>query len=167
VISDATAHVRYSVEGVRFERELLASHPRNVIRGAPSRLPQRAAYTGTIRLADGHKATTVATGGSQLIVNGTLSNGLKYTTHVCVSTRGGNVTASNGALRCCLHVTRSRCTLRRAPDYSFDYAKGYRGDAPEPKAIAAIDDAMKAGYDRVKAHMLRTISSCLTGFVST
>lgn len=157
VISDAIAHVRYSIGGVQFERELLASHPRNVI-AVRLKSSAKGAYTGTIRLADGHGATTIATCGSQLVVNGTLSNGLKYTTHVRVSTRGGNVIADGGALRFvgCDEVT---LYIAAGTDYSFDYAKGYRGEAPEPKAIAAIDDAVKAGYDRIKAQHVKDYQS--------
>lgn len=95
-IARARHRLSYTQDGVRFERETLASHPAQVIawRLSASR-PGR--YSGRIALTDRHGATLTAAPAT-LTASGMLPNGLAYASQLRVLHEGGSVTVDGHAL---------------------------------------------------------------------
>ena len=88
-ISIALAHVSYELKGVRFNREMFASHPANVL-AMRFTCEKKGEYTGNIEFVDGHGAS-IQINGKRLTCAGALSNGLKYETQLSVLNDGGSV----------------------------------------------------------------------------
>jgi alpha-L-fucosidase 2 len=150
-ISDAVAHVTYTAGGVKFSRAYFCSHPDNVL---VIRLTadKPGAYTGTIRLADGHSAKTVVND-RRLMAAGALPNGLKYETQVAAESDGGTVKAAGNQVEFtgCNAVT---LVVAAGTDYSMSFGNHYRGDDPHSAVSAAPFLATLNGFDRLLANHL-------------
>ena len=82
--------VSYTHEGVRYRREVIASHPAGVI-AIRLTADKPGAYSGKIRLTDMHGADVLADG-QRLTATGVLNNGMDYESQVLALTEGGRVT---------------------------------------------------------------------------
>jgi alpha-L-fucosidase 2 len=105
-LETAVARTRYTVAGVTFTREVIASYPDNVI-AVHLTASQPGALTFTVRLDSPHKATsTSATGGAMptpreasLVLAGRVqADGLRFESRVRVVPTGGSIHADGNAL---------------------------------------------------------------------
>jgi alpha-L-fucosidase 2 len=105
-LETAVARTRYTVAGVTFTREVIASYPDNVI-AVHLTASQPGALTFTMRLDSPHKATsTSATGGAMptpreasLVLAGRVqADGLRFESRVRVVPTGGSIHADGNAL---------------------------------------------------------------------
>jgi alpha-L-fucosidase 2 len=88
-IERGVAAVSYTFNGVRYRRELIASHPDGVI-AIRLTADKPGAYSGKIWLTDMHAADVLADG-KRLTATGVLNNGMDYESQVLVLNEGGTV----------------------------------------------------------------------------
>jgi alpha-L-fucosidase 2 len=152
-LADALAHVSYSANGVKFQREFLASHPSEVM-AAQFTADKKGAYTGSIELRDGHNAK-VALNGNRFTVSGALSNGRKYEWQVLVLNHGGSVAADAGSTQLAFKDCDSLTLLITAgTDYVMDFAKNYQGEDPHARVTTQLDAAAEKSFSKLKtAHI--------------
>ncbi len=96
-IARAVNRLHYTQAGVRFTREVIASHPAQVIAWRLT-ADQPGRYTGSVALTDRHGATLGAAAQSLAAV-GTLPNGLAYASQLRVVNDGGTVALDGNTLR--------------------------------------------------------------------
>ena len=82
--------VSYSCNGVRYRREIIASHPAGVI-AIRLTADKPGAYSGKLWLTDVHGADVLADG-NQLTASGILNNGMDYESQALLFNEGGTVT---------------------------------------------------------------------------
>ena len=151
-LADALSHVSYAVNGVKFQREFFCSHPAGVL-AAQFAADKKAAYTGSIELADSHNATIVADG-NRITATGTLNNGRKFEWQLLGLNQGGFVstvsdsTSTRIEFKDCDGLT---LLVAAGTDYIFDYAKNYHGEDPHARVTAEIDAAAKKSFEELKA----------------
>ncbi|MGN6371179.1 MAG: glycoside hydrolase family 95 protein [Phycisphaerae bacterium] len=150
-IHDALAHVTYTANGIHYTREIFASHPANLI---ILRLTadKPAAYTGTIDLADAHKAPTTATN-DQLTIAAALPNNLHYQTTLLATNDGGSLQSD------ATHLTFANCNsltlfIAARTDYAENYADHYRGPNPAGPVAADLANAEKSYNTLLTDHLL-------------
>ena len=155
-LADALAQVSYTANGVQFRREFFCSHPAQVM-AARFSADKKAAYTGSIELADAHSAKITANG-NRLTASGTLENGLKFEWQLLVLNQGGSVavSADTNATRLVFKDCDSLTLLAVAgTDYAFNHAKNYRGADPHARLTGQIAAAAKQEYPALKAAHLK------------
>ena len=140
--------VSYWHDGVRFQREVFASHPNQVIAVRLS-ADQPGQYTGSIELADRHGAL-IAARGNRITASGTLSGlgnvtGMKYASEVVLQHQGGTITVDGNSIRFkqCDSVT---LLLGAGTNYVMDAEKNFKGKPPLPRVSAQIDSATKLSW---------------------
>jgi alpha-L-fucosidase 2 len=150
-LGDALAKVSYTANGVKFRREFFCSHPAGVL-AAQFSADKKAAYSGSIELADGHVGKVVVAG-NRFTVTGTLDNGMKFEWQVLALNQGGTVTTVTDTnstrleFKNCDNLT---LLVAAGTDYVFDYAKQYHGDDPHARVTAQIDAAAKKRILQIK-----------------
>jgi alpha-L-fucosidase 2 len=154
----ARHRLSYRQDGVRFERETLASHPAQVIvwRLSADR-PGR--YNGRIALTDRHSAALSAAN-QTLTAVGKLPNGLAYASQLRVQHEGGSVTVDGNTLvfRDCSALT---LVLGAGTSYVPDAAKRFRGEPPLPRVQAQVDAAAAQPWPQLQAAHERDVQALL------
>ena len=155
-LADALAHVSYTANGVKFQREFFCSHPAEVL-AAQFTADKKAACTGSIELADAHNAKIVEEG-NRLTATGTLDNGMKFEWQLLVLHEGGLVGLvpgiagqTNGAQISFSGCDRLTLLIAAGTDYIFDYTKKYHGEDPHARVTAQLDAAAKKSFAGLKA----------------
>jgi len=137
--------VAYTLGGVHFEREAIASHPAQVIvlRMSADRAGQ---YSGRVRLTDMHGARLVATG-SRIAAEGSLrgqgapsTNAMGYASLLQVVHEGGSLRADGESL------VFDRCdaltlVLGAGTSYVADAARRFQGEPPQARVAAQVSAA--------------------------
>ncbi len=146
-LDSAAARVRYSIDGVTFEREVIASLPGNLIAvRITANRPGRVAFT--VKLKDFRKQPIVSTKGV-LGFAGKLSNGLEYAAALRVVADKGSVSASGDGIT----VTASDAAtlyLAAATDFAPVPAKKFRsGNPPAPVVAGRVEKAQD--FDALRA----------------
>ena len=147
-LASGVVTVTYTLGGVRYRREIYASHPAGVI---VVRLTQDGGgtHTGTVTLTGRHDETTTAQSApATLSFAATFANNLKYAAAVTARAERGTVTASGTtiAFTDCAALT---VVLAGGTDYAPSFATGYRDRRVNPliavtgrsRAAAAADPA--------------------------
>jgi alpha-L-fucosidase 2 len=147
-ISQAMAHVRYAAGGVHYQREIFASHPANVLVVRLS-ADKAGSYSGSIELADAHRAKTVEVKNG-LLALGSLTNGMEYETQLIALNEGGSLRVDGGKLQFteCDAIT---LLIAARTDYVMDFAKRYRGDPPHSAIVGDLAAASQKSYEAMKA----------------
>ena len=151
-LANALAGVSFMANGVKFQREFFCSQPAGIL-AAEFLADKKAAYTGSLELADGHDGKIVVVG-DRFIVTGTLANGMKYEWQLLVQHRGGSlalVTDTTTARLEFKDCDRLTLLIAAGTDYVFDYAKKYHGEDPHARVTALIDAAAKKSFAKMKA----------------
>ncbi|MDB5326621.1 MAG: glycoside hydrolase family 95 protein [Phycisphaerales bacterium] len=145
-IGRAVASVSYVVDGVRFRREVFASHPANVLIVRLT-ADQTGKQTGRAALKDGHSAAVHADG-QQLVIAGQLSNGLKYETRMAIVPQGGRVQVRDEGIsfESCDAVT---LIIGAGTDYVMDAERHYRGEAPRDRVLAQVNAAIATPFEKL------------------
>jgi alpha-L-fucosidase 2 len=148
-LREAVARVGYAVNGVRYERELFASHPGNLVVGRLS-ADRPAAVSVTLRLVPGPAGAAVTVAGGRIAMRGALAdNGLRYEAQVHVRAQGGTV--RDGGDRVIVSgADEVVFVLSAGTDYRDAYPD-YRGDDPRDRVTAAVDAAAGQPYRRLRA----------------
>jgi alpha-L-fucosidase 2 len=150
-LADAIAHVSYRSNNVTYSRDIFVSHPDNAIIIQLS-ADKPSSYDGTIELIDGHGAP-VTGAVSELTVDASLPNGLKYATKVTAICTGGSEHLENGKISM---VGCSTITLLIAAhtNYATDAKKDFRGTDPLPMVNHEIESAFSKPYESLlEAHL--------------
>ncbi|MCX5676643.1 MAG: glycoside hydrolase N-terminal domain-containing protein [Planctomycetota bacterium] len=155
-IAEAVARVTYQSGGVTFRRELFCSNPDQVLVARFS-ADKPGAYTGTVELADMHKAQTAAEG-NRLTAAGALANGMKYESQVLVLADGGSAAAAGDKieLRGCNGFT---LLVAAGTDYMMDHTKNWRGRPPHERLTQQLKAASAKPYDALKAAHVKDYQS--------
>ncbi len=154
----ARHYLSYRQDGVRFERETLASHPAQVIAWRLT-ASQPGRYNGRIALTDRHGAALSAAG-STLTAVGKLPNGQAYASHLRVLHEGGSVALDGNTLvfRGCNALT---LILGAGTDYVPDAARRFRGTAPLARVQAQVAAAAAQPWPRLQAAHERDVQALL------
>ncbi len=144
----ATARVEFTRHGVHYRREVIASHPDQLIALRWS-ADKAGAISGRIELRGAHKESTHADG-QTLSFAGQLANGLAYEAQLRVVATGGTVQPVEGSidLRGCNEVV---LLLAAGTSYAMDYARGWRGPHPHERLQQQIDAGARFGWDQLRA----------------
>ncbi|MGV3616636.1 MAG: glycosyl hydrolase family 95 catalytic domain-containing protein [Fimbriimonas sp.] len=162
----AVQRVAYESLGVKYERQMFASHPAGVI--AIRLTADRAhMYLGRLWMADQHDAIALASE-SGLRVEGKLPNGLQYAAQMRVIPEGGKIAiraAGEGHEVSGLPEAKgkrpkghfvefldcSAITILLSADTNYvpDAKRGWRGDSPVAKVQARLDAAQRKGFRRL------------------
>ncbi len=155
-LSTATARTSWTRDRVRYEREMFASQPAQVLVLHLS-ADKPGALSSTIELKGTHNETTQANG-TALSFRGTLSNGMRYETLARVVARGGTVSAQDGYLQLkgCDEAT---LLLAGGTDYVMDFARNYRGEDPHARLQSQLDAASRQSYAALKSEHIRDFQS--------
>ena len=135
-LQTATAEVSYARNGVRFRRQLFASHPDDVI-VLHLTADRPGQFTGTVGMKDAHAAPTTADADG-LHFAGALPNGLRYATTVRAMCVGGSK-AIDGATVSFAGCDEVILIVGAATDYVPDFASRFRDADPirnMPKMVA-------------------------------
>jgi alpha-L-fucosidase 2 len=154
----ARHHLSYRQDGVRFERETLASHPAQVIAWRLT-ASQPGRYNGRIALTDRHGAALSAAG-STLTAVGKLPNGQAYASQLRVLHEGGSVALDGNTLvfRGCNALT---LILGAGTDYVPDAARRFRGTAPLPRVQTQVAAAAAQPWPHLQAAHERDVQALL------
>jgi alpha-L-fucosidase 2 len=155
-IGDALAHVNYTANGVRYQREFFCSHPAGVL-VARFTADQPGSYSGSIEMADSHGAQTVVVG-NRIAVSGNLANGLKYEWQMLVLPDGGAL-ITNGTALAFTNCNSLTLLIAAGTDYAMDYAAHYRGQDPHARVTTELNQAARKNYDVLKAEHVRDFQS--------
>ena len=169
-LNTATAHVSYVAGGVRFEREVFASAPAQTIvvrltASAPGQISFEA------RLQTPQRATTEATGTSDLVMRGVNGDGrgttadgramtgaLRFEARVRVVTTGGTRSSAQGAIvvrgadAVTLLITAAT-SYKRFDDVSAD---------PAARVAVALDSAARRSVDALRTAHIRDYQALFT-----
>lgn len=159
-LADATSSVSYRADGVKFERTFLSSHPTQVL-VAEFKADHKKACTGSIELADAHKAKIVVEG-NRITASGALDNGMKFEWQLLLLNKGGSVSTVSDATSTRLEFNNcDSLTLLIAArtDYVFDYARNYHSDDPHARVTADIDAASRKTFAELKAEHIKDYQS--------
>ncbi len=155
-ISNSLAHVSYTANGVKYQREIFCSHPAGVM-VARFTADKPGSYTGSIELKDSHGAQTIADG-KELVFAGVLTNGLKYECRLMILPDGGSV-STNGSTLEFTNCNGFTLLLAAGTDYAMDYAKHFRGADPHDKIVAELKSASEKNYDELKFEHVKDFQS--------
>jgi alpha-L-fucosidase 2 len=147
-ISNALAHVSYTANGTKYQREYFCSHPAGVM-VARFTADKPGSYTGSIELKDSHNAQSVVSG-NRITVAGTLDNGLKYEWQFLVMADGGSV-RDNGTAIEFKDCDSLKLVIAAGTDYAMDFSKNYRGENPHARVTEQVETAAAKSYDALKA----------------
>ncbi|MDR7299794.1 alpha-L-fucosidase 2 [Pelomonas aquatica] len=154
----ARHRLSYRQDGVRFERETLASHPAQVIVWRLS-ADKPGRYNGRITLTDRHGAALSAAG-TTLTAVGALPNGLAYASQLRVLHEGGSVAVDGNTLvfRNCNAMT---LMLGAGTSYVPDAAKRFRGEPPLPRVQVQVSAAAAQPWPQLQAAHERDVQTLL------
>ncbi|MFN3410441.1 MAG: glycosyl hydrolase family 95 catalytic domain-containing protein, partial [Limisphaerales bacterium] len=156
-LATATARVSYEVDGVRFTREVFASHPDQalVVRLAASR---KGALTFRAQLSRPEAATVAPAGRDQLLMrgqmwDGTNWTGMKFAARLRALTTGGTVAATTNGLEIA-DADAVTLLLTAATDYRMQLPDWRQGD-PEVQTARQLQAAARKNFARLHAAHIR------------
>ena len=155
-LGEAIARVAYQNGGVAYRREFFCSHPDQVL-VARLTADKPGAYTGTVELADMHKAQVVAEAG-RMAASGALDNGMKYESQVLVLNDGGSLRAAGDKIefKGCNSLT---VLLAAGTDYVMDARKNWHGDPPHERLARQLRAAAAKSYNELKSAHVKDFQS--------
>jgi alpha-L-fucosidase 2 len=151
-LSEAVSHVRYEVDGVKYQREFFCSRPAGVL-VVLFTADKPGKYTGSLEMKDAHSGPTLVAG-PRMSIAGQLKNGLKYEWQMQTLTEGGTV-GTNGASLDFHNCDRVMLLISAATDYLMDYDAHYRGEDPHAQVSARLDGASRKKYAALKAQHIK------------
>lgn len=130
--------------------EALASHPADVL-AVCLRTTRTQGFSGRIGLESAHAAPVRGVGGSGLVFDGVLANGLEYHAEVLARAEPGALAVEGTKLGFsgCQSVL---LLLGAGTSYRCDPARGFRGEAPAPRVRQLVERALALGWDALRAH---------------
>ena len=143
-LSNGLVSVSYKYDGVRYQRQMFASHPDDVIVIVLT-AGQGGSWNGSLTL-EGTRNETIATDAAHSAVSFTaaLDNGLNYATVVTAASTGGTVSAANGAVS--FHgASQVTLVLSGGTNYVSDPSSGFKDATANPLAIAQQKATAAAG----------------------
>ena len=151
-LSNALAETDYEVGGVRYHREMFASHSAQVI-AVRLTADKKNAYTGTVELTGMHHDLATSED-SHLAFAGNLDNNERYETRLLATHSGGSLKSEKGK------ITFSGCDsltlyLAAGTDYAMDYAKNWTGADPHEAVVRQIAEASKKPYGKLLAEHVK------------
>ncbi|WP_320065601.1 glycoside hydrolase family 95 protein [Micromonospora sp. RTGN7] len=151
-LAEGTARVGYSHDGVTYQREYFASHPRNVIVARLS-ASQAGKISFVLRTVPAQPGSTVTVANGRLTARGALpGNGLIHETQYQVVTTGG--TRTDGTDRVTVVGADSAFVVLCAATSYADTYPAYRGTDPHALVTEAVDGAAAATPAALRAEHL-------------
>lgn len=140
--------VTYTLGGVNYRREAIASHPAQVI-AMRLTADKAARYSGRLRLTDMHGAKLTAKG-QRLFANGALPNGMAYTSQLQLINEGGTVRIDGDSLvfSDCDALT---LVLGAGTSYVADAARKFKGTHPLARVTKQVTAAAAQPFDKLRA----------------
>jgi alpha-L-fucosidase 2 len=157
-LADAVHRTVWKQAGTTFTREVLASHPDQVIivritADQPGKVAGKLKLTG----AHGETSTTL---GTATAFSGTLANGLRYAARVDVSCDGGKVTSSGDQVS--WSGNSATLVLAATTDYALDPAKNFRSGVDPAETVVKQAAAVEGkNYEALKAAHIADFQSLM------
>lgn len=166
-LTRAVHTVGYTSGGVRYRREYFASYPAGVI-VVRLTADRPGAYTGSVTLADAHKAKVTAQN-NRLISSGSLDGYvyrggsargnppkpyafyLKYEAAVMVLNEGGTCGPAGDDRIAFRNADSITVLLTAGTDFVQDRARGWRGEHPHKAVVARLEAAAGTPYEKLLA----------------
>ncbi|MBO0768376.1 MAG: glycoside hydrolase N-terminal domain-containing protein, partial [Solirubrobacterales bacterium] len=152
-LSNGLLSASYVLGGIRYRRDVYASHPDDVI---VLHLTQSGggSYSGALAFAGTHGETTAKVGRNAVGFSGTLANGLAYgAVALAAGVHGGSVSVSNGqlALENCPEVLIVICG---GTNYIPDASRSFMDPGVDPlaRSLAKVTGAARTGAKRLLAN---------------
>lgn len=155
-IANALAHVSYTANGIKYQREFFCSHPAGVM-AIRFTADKPGSYTGSIELKDSHGGQTIVVE-NELAFAGTLTNGLKYECRLMILPDGGSV-STNGSTLEFKNCNGFTLLLAAGTDYAMNPATHFRGSDPHEKIVANLKSASEKNYDDLKSEHVKDFQS--------
>jgi len=155
-LTTAQTRVSYELGGVKYERELFASHPDQVI-VVRLTASKKGALKFNAKLSRPEAAEISPFGANQLLMrgqlwNGTAQEGMKYAARLQAITDDGKVTSSADSLKI-ENATAVTLLLIAATDYTMQLP-GWRQGNPEAKSAGQLSAAAEKSFAELrKAHV--------------
>ncbi len=163
-LTTGIAKTSYTSNGVNYTREVFASHPNQVI-VMTCKADKAGQLNADFILKPAHdaKVTAISSGkNNKLSISGTLANGQAFEGIVSIIPKGGTVTATGGSkdvpvtyqdryAECDLDTIPklilkggTECTviLSMATDYVMDHTKNWKGESPQKRNNAYMNNAL-------------------------
>ena len=166
-LKTAIHSTRYTLDGVKYQREAFASYPAGVMVFHFS-ADKPGKYSGVIDLVDKHDAATVGNNETKSLLSAGDLNGfvypkvkrqpkhvynipaLKYESQVRLVNKGGSVKVTDGKIifKDCDSLTLLLCA---GTDYAPDMDKGWKGEHPHRRITETLDAAAAVPYEALRA----------------
>ncbi|MFY1702871.1 glycosyl hydrolase family 95 catalytic domain-containing protein [Micromonospora sp. WMMA1923] len=154
-ISDATAGVSYTADGVRYTREYFTSAPDNVlVARLTADRPGRIGFTASITTASDRSRNLTAANG-RITLSGRLNdNGMRFESQLQVINTGGTRVDNSDGTVTVEGADSVTLLLAAGTDYADDYPT-YRGDDPHAAVTRRVDTAAAKPHQALRAAHVR------------
>jgi alpha-L-fucosidase 2 len=165
-LNRALSELRYSANGINYQREYFASYPDGVI---VIRLTANrpGSYSGSISFGDGH-GRLADVNRNRLTIPGSLENGMRYETQILVLNEGGSQKPSVEDLNG--RIDFSNCDsltilVAAATDYAMNAGTFFRtNEDPHAEVTARLAKASGQAYDALKERHIADYRSIFSRF---
>ncbi len=150
-LEDGISRVSYTFDGVNYQRDYFVSYPDDVMvmrltASEPGKL------TLNVRPVSAQTGASVVANGDSLVMNGSLSNGMKYEARMKVLNEGGSLTPGNGIIT--VNAANALTVIMSAgTDYVNQYP-AYKGADPQQHVLDTVNAAAGKAYSDLKTRHL-------------
>lgn len=150
-LQHALARVRYTHDGVTYQRDYFASYPDGVIVVRISAdQPGKITFNARFATPDNRQRKTRAANG-RITLSGHLNdNRLAFEAQVQVINQGGRLSSNKAGVVTVKHADAAVLVLHAGTGYALAYPR-YRGGDPHKKVTARVDQASKKTYTQLLA----------------
>ncbi|PZG02995.1 glycosyl hydrolase family 95 catalytic domain-containing protein [Micromonospora deserti] len=150
-ISDATAGVSYTADGVRYTREYFASAPDNVlVARLTADQPGKLGLKVSVSTATNRSRALTAKDGRITFTGRLTDNGMRFESQLQVAASGGTLVNNSDGSVTVQGADEVTLILAAGTDYANDYPT-YRGTDPHAAVTRRVDAAAAKSYDALRA----------------
>jgi alpha-L-fucosidase 2 len=151
-ISEATAGVGYTADGVRYSREYFASAPDGVIVARLSADERgKVGFTASVGAPDNRSRRVSAANGRITFAGALNDNGMRFESQIRVLNQGGTRTDNADGSVTVSGADAVTLVLAAATDYSDEYPAYRTGRDPHTDVTRRVDRAATKGFSRLRA----------------
>lgn len=147
-IEEALSTVKYTYNGVNYEREYFTSYPDNVM-VIKLKADKASSITVDVRNEGAHNGKQLSVENNTLTLSGALTdNGMKYESQIKVINSGGSIQDKEDKISV-ENADEVTIIMSAGTDYVNEYPT-YKGEDPHEAVTERINNAVSLGYDELK-----------------
>jgi len=147
-LDEAVHHVRFTSNGVNYQRECFASYPDKVM-VLHLTSSKKGMISGKIRLTDAHQAS-ISVSGNKITASGKLTeNQLEYESQIQVLNKGGKLISDAAGIEV-QGATEVTILLVAGTSFLNDHRKDFKGEHPHARLEKNLTDASKKSYAQLR-----------------